>query len=60
MENPFKQIGTPLKEVPFELKKKVMADVAAVKLIMDVTKLFTSNYAGVAESFFKKKKNNKK
>ena len=57
-ENPFKKIGLPPQEVPKELKKKVMDDVNAVKFIMEVTSLFSSNYASTIESMFKTKNKN--
>lgn len=62
-ENPFKKLGAPPQELPSDLKKKVMDDVNSVKLIMELTSLFSSNYASTIESFFKTKKkddNNKK
>ncbi len=61
MDNPFKKIGQPPKEVPEELKEKVMDDVSAYLLFMEVTTLFSSNYSEAIESFLKKrddKKNN--
>ena len=57
-ENPFKKIGLPPQEVPKELKKKVMDDVNAVKFIMEVTSLFSSNYASTIESMFETKNKN--
>ncbi len=59
MDNPFKKIGQPPKEVPEDLKKKVMGDIAAFKLFMETASLFSVNYAEAAESFFKKKNHNK-
>ncbi|WP_445735658.1 hypothetical protein [Mariniflexile sp.] len=56
MENPFKKIAEPPQEVPKELKTKVMADVARIRLFMDITDLFTSNYSNAAKTFFGKKK----
>lgn len=56
MENPFKKMGQPPKEVPKELKKKVMDDVSAYLLFMEVATLFSSNYSDAIESFFKKRK----
>lgn len=56
MENPFKKIASPPQEVPQELKLKIMADVARIKLFMDITDLFTSNYPSAAGAFFEKKK----
>lgn len=55
-KNPFKDLGLPAKEVPKELRKKVMDDVNSVKLLLDLTSLFSSNYASSIESFFKTKK----
>ncbi|AWG20181.1 hypothetical protein FFWV33_00900 [Flavobacterium faecale] len=54
-ENPFKKIGLPQQEVPEDLKKKVMDDVNTVKFILEVTSLFSSNYASTIESMFKTK-----
>jgi predicted transcriptional regulator len=60
-ENPFKKIGNPPKEVPTDLKKKIMDDVNSAKLIMEVTSLFSSNFAETLESFLKNQnKTNKK
>lgn len=57
-ENPFKKIGLPPQEVPKELKQKVMDDVNTLKFILEVTSLFSSNYAATIESMFKTKNNN--
>ncbi|PWK19054.1 hypothetical protein [Xanthomarina spongicola] len=56
MENPFKKIEQN-KKAPEHLKGKVMSDIAGIKLLMDITGLFSSNYASVAKSFLKDKKN---
>lgn len=53
--NPFQKIGLPPQEVPSDLKKKVMDDVNSVKLLLDLTSLFSSNYASTIESMFKTK-----
>ena len=58
-ENPFKKLGVPPKEVPVELKKKVMGEVASAKLLMDMAALFTSNYSATVGSMFKQKRNKK-
>lgn len=50
MENPFKHINQPLKEVPPELKSKVMNDIAMAKLIMDLAALFSYNFSHVIET----------
>ena len=55
-KNPFKKLGQPPKEVPKELKKKVMDDVNSFKLFAEVVSLFSSNYSEVVASFFKKRK----
>ncbi|SEQ56348.1 hypothetical protein SAMN05421824_1985 [Hyunsoonleella jejuensis] len=55
MENPFKQINTPLKEVPPELKSKVMSDIAMAKLIMDLAALFSYNMGHVIETVISKR-----
>lgn len=59
MENPFKKIGYPPKQVPKKLKRKVMGDVIAFKLFMEVASLFTSNYTEAVESFFKNRQKTK-
>lgn len=53
--NPFKALQRDLKDVPPGMRKKVMADVARAKLIMDMAGLFTSNYADLIGSLFKTK-----
>ncbi len=57
-DNPFKKIQGELKEVPPELRKKVMTDVARAKLLMDLATLFTGNYSALLEGLLKT--NNKK
>ena len=60
-ENPFKKIGIPTQKVPSDLRRKVMDDVNTAKFIMEVTSLFSDNFASSLESLFKTKpKNNKK
>ena len=55
-ENPFQKLGHPPQEVPKELRQKVMDDINAVKLLMDLTDLFSMNYASSIESMFKTNK----
>jgi len=55
MENPFKHINQPLKEVPPELKAKVMHDIAIAKLIMEVAELFSYNFGHVIDTVIKKR-----
>ena len=56
MENPFEYIDKPLKEVPQELKGKVMNDIAMAKLLMELAALFSYNIGHVIESVMKKRK----
>ena len=56
MDNPFKHIDQPLKEVPKELTSKVMADVAMAKLLMDLGTLFSYNIGDVIETVIKSRK----
>lgn len=58
MENPFKYIDKPLKEVPQELKAKVMNDIAIAKLLMELASLFSYNIGDVIETVIRKRKNN--
>lgn len=55
-QNPFKRMQGDLKDVPPELRQKVMNDVAMAKLIMEMATLFTSNYGSLIESLLKTKK----
>ncbi|MCL6295197.1 hypothetical protein [Jejuia spongiicola] len=59
MENPFKQINQPLKEVPQELKAKVMSDIAMAKLIMELAALFSYNIGDVIETVMRSRKDTK-
>lgn len=56
MENPFSQINMPLKEVPQELKAKVMSDIAMAKLVMEIAELFSYNLSHVIEQTIKNRK----
>ena len=56
MENPFKHINQPLKEVPPELKAKVMHDIAMAKLLMDLATLFSYNIGNVIDSVINSRK----
>jgi len=53
--NPFKQINQPLKEVPKELKAKVMHDIAMAKLFMDLAELFSYNLNYIINSVTSKR-----
>ena len=48
-DNPFEYINKPLKDVPAELKDRVMKDVAYAKLLMDLASLFSLNVGSVVE-----------
>ncbi|MFI1743429.1 hypothetical protein [Thalassobellus sediminis] len=56
MENPFKYVDQPLKEVPQELKSKVMSDIAMAKLLMELAALFSYNIGDLIESVISKRK----
>jgi len=56
-DNPFKDINKPLKDVPQELKSKVMKDIAAAKLLMELASLFSLNVGSVIERTIKKRDN---
>ena len=58
-KNPFKKLGQPPKDVPQDLKKKVMDDVNSFKFFAEVVSLFSSNYSEVVASFFKKRNKTK-
>ena len=51
--NPFKQINKPLKEVPPELKGRVMHDIAMAKLLMEIAELFSYNLSYIIDTVSK-------
>ncbi|WP_036383016.1 hypothetical protein [Muricauda sp. MAR_2010_75] len=51
--NPFKQLEASLKEAPPEMKQKVMNDIAAAKLIMDMAALFSLNVGSALRKLFR-------
>ena len=55
MENPFKYIDKPLKDVPEELKDKVMKDIATAKLLMELASLFSLNVGSIIERTIKER-----
>ena len=55
-KNPFRQLNTDLREVPPELRQRVMNDVAIAKLILDMAVLVTSNYSSILSGLFKTNK----
>ncbi|WP_179345234.1 hypothetical protein [Winogradskyella ursingii] len=50
MDNPFKQLNAVEREVPKELKAKVMKDIAMAKLVMDIAELFSYNLGYVIDT----------
>ena len=56
--NPFRELERSLLEVPPEMKKKVMGDIATAKLLMDMGRLYTYNYGSAIETFFFTEKRN--
>ena len=58
-QNPFKNLDGNLKDVPPELRKKVMGDVATAKLIMELSGLFTDSFASVIEGMLQTKSKSK-
>ena len=55
-DNPFKQLNRNLKEVPPEMRQKVMNDIAIAKLILDMAILVTSNYSSIFSGMFRTNK----
>ena len=51
--NPFRELEASLKEVPPGMKKKVMNDIAAAKLILDLASLFSFNVGSALRKLFK-------
>ena len=52
-DNPFRQLNTNLREVPPEIRQRVMNDVAIAKLILDMAVLVTSNYSSILKGLFR-------
>lgn len=55
MDNVFKQLDKPLKEVPQELKSKVMSDIAIAKLLMEMAALFSFDIAKIIQAVMEKR-----
>ncbi|UJH68139.1 hypothetical protein [Allomuricauda sp. SCSIO 65647] len=51
--NPFKELDKKLRDVPPEMRKKVMNDVAIAKFFMDLAILVTSNYSSLLAGLFR-------
>lgn len=58
MENPFKQI-LHQEELPEKLKGKVMADVSAIKLAIDIADLMAIKYPDTIDNLLRLKNNDK-
>ncbi|MEM0931813.1 MAG: hypothetical protein AAF575_15600 [Bacteroidota bacterium] len=58
IKNPFKELEASLREVPPGMKKKVMNDIAAAKLIMDLGSLFSFNIGSALRRLFRTFGNN--
>ncbi len=58
-KNPFEKLQGNLKDVPPELRQKVMNDVAMAKLIMEMATLFTKDYASLISGLLKTTTKNK-
>ena len=54
-QNPFKELETH-KEVPEEIKEKVMDNVETLKLFMEMGDLFSLKFGSIFESLLKTKK----
>ncbi|KPM30272.1 Hypothetical protein I595_3568 [Croceitalea dokdonensis DOKDO 023] len=56
--NPFQQLNRNLKEVPPDMRQKVMNDVAIAKLILDMAVLITANYGSILSGMLRTQKPN--
>lgn len=52
-DNPFSQLNRDLREVPPEMRQRVMNDIAIAKLILDMAVLVTSNYSSIFAGMFR-------
>lgn len=57
-KNPFKEILTQ-QEVPTEVKKNIMDEIASISLAFELTDLFTVKLTSVLESLFTENKKRK-
>ncbi len=58
--NPFKELERSLLEVPPHMKQRVMDDIAAAKLLMDIGTLVSYNYPEAIERTLKERKKRNK
>ncbi len=54
--NPFKQLERSLLEVPPHMKQRVMNDIAAAKLLLDVGELVSYNFPTAIEKTLQEKR----
>jgi len=52
-KNPFKELEASLLEAPPGMKKKVMNDIAAARLILDMASLFSINVGSALRKLFR-------
>lgn len=52
-KNPFKELEASLREAPPGMKKKIMNDIAAAKLVMDMASLFSINLGSALRKLFR-------
>ena len=58
-KNPFKELEQSLLEVPPEMKQKVMNDIAAARLMLDIGTLVTYNFPAALEASLHKRRKKK-
>ncbi|HAF77094.1 MAG TPA: hypothetical protein DCG42_07200 [Maribacter sp.] len=58
-ENIFKRIGLPLKEVPPDLKERVLADIEDANALIELSSLFSLEYPKTGDEIFRKIRHNK-
>ncbi|TLP80131.1 hypothetical protein [Maribacter sp. ACAM166] len=56
----FKRMGLPLKEVPSDLRNTVLSDIEDAKLLMHLTRFFSSAFTLTAKQIYKNLKQHKK
>lgn len=54
-ENIFKKIGLPFQQVPAEVKCNILSNIERVKVLKELTNLFTSEFKLIFSQAFKKK-----
>jgi len=59
-QNPFKKINLPIKEVPIELRNKIIDNTSVLNLFINIAELFTFNYKNIIDSLLQTRKQTKK